>query len=128
MALAHANPERSVPKQWLHGFLEPCVLWLLATERDYGYGLSQRLAEAGLGDVPGGTLYPALLRLETQGYLTVSWEHSTAGPRRKYYTITPAGRVAAKERELRWGAFRDSIERVTATRRPTVLPANRAQA
>ena len=48
----------------LRGFLEPCLLSLLAEHSDYGLSLAQRLAAAGLDEVPGGTLYPALMRLE----------------------------------------------------------------
>src|SRR6188508_2059711 len=81
-----------MPKPWLHGFLDLCLLAMLRERPDYGYGLAQRLAAAGVADVPGGTLYPALLRLEQQGLAEPSWAPSDAGPRRKYYAVTPAGR------------------------------------
>lgn len=99
-------------QQWLYGFLDLCLLCLLAERRDYGLGLSQRLAAVGLGEVPGGTIYPALLRLENQGYVVVEWEASTAGPRRKYFSLTAAGRATAAELRSRWASFRDGMDLV----------------
>lgn len=101
--------------QWLHGFLDLCVLALLDVEPDYGYGLSQRLAKAGFGDVPGGTLYPALLRLERQGLLSSSWSVSDSGPRRKYYEPTDDGRTAVRESAAGWQKFRDAVDGVVGS-------------
>lgn len=95
----------SIPKPWLYGFLDLCLLGLLRSGRDYGYGLSARLAAAGLGEVPGGTLYPALLRLETAGYVSVARVASPSGPPRKYYELTPAGEQAAAEKRAAWLTF-----------------------
>lgn len=100
-------------QQWLHGFLELCLLSLLAERRDYGRGLVERLSAAGFDEVPGGTLYPSLLRLEKQGFVQVEREASATGPERKYYELTAAGREAAHERAEAWGRFRGSIDTVT---------------
>ena len=100
-------------QQWLHGLLELCLLSLLAERRDYGRGLVERLSAAGFDDVPGGTLYPSLLRLEKQGFVQVERQASAAGPDRKYYELTPAGRDAAIERAKAWGSFRAAIDTVT---------------
>ena len=64
--------------QWLHGFLDLCLLSLLHEGPDYGFALAQRLTSAGLGEIPGGTLYPALVRLEQQGLVEVSWATPSA--------------------------------------------------
>jgi PadR family transcriptional regulator PadR len=98
------------PRPWLHGFLDLCLLAMLRERADYGYGLSQRLAAAGVADVPGGTLYPALLRLEQQGLAVPSWASSEAGPRRKYYAITPAGADALAAQAEEWHHFRDGVD------------------
>jgi PadR family transcriptional regulator PadR len=94
----------------LHGFLELCLLSALATEPDYGFGLAQRLTTAGFGDIPGGTLYPALLRLEQQGWVSTEWVASGSGPRRKYYHLTPAGREILRRDQLAWQGFRASLD------------------
>jgi PadR family transcriptional regulator PadR len=97
-------------RPWLHGFLDLCLLAMLRERPDYGYGLSQRLSAAGVADVPGGTLYPALLRLEQQGLAEPSWMPSEAGPRRKYYALTPAGRAALAAQAAEWRTFRDGVD------------------
>lgn len=103
------------PGNWLHGFLDLALLSLLAAERDYGYGLAQRLAAAGLGEVPGGTIYPALLRLERQGLALAAWESSANGPRRKYFELTPAGRESLARLVSQWDTFARDIGALTAS-------------
>jgi PadR family transcriptional regulator PadR len=97
---------------WLHGFLDMCLLALLADREDYGFGLTQRLAGVGLGDVPGGTLYPALLRLERHGWVSVTWQPSDSGPPRKYFHLTPQGREVLIRDAAAWHRFRDSVDTV----------------
>ena len=97
-------------RQWLHGFLDLCLLAMLDRHPDYGYGLSQRLAAGGVADVPGGTLYPALLRLEQQGLVEASWAASDSGPRRKYYALTAGGRASLAEQSAGWRRFRDGVD------------------
>lgn len=104
---------RGVRQHWLHGFLELCLLCLLAERRDYGLGLSQRLAAAGFPDIPGGTLYPCLLRLEKLGLVRVKWEPSASGPDRKYYQLTAQGRTAAEQNVEDWRNFRRAIDLVS---------------
>ncbi|MEP6482231.1 MAG: PadR family transcriptional regulator [Rhodoglobus sp.] len=101
-----------IRQQWLHGFLDLCLLCLLEDRRDYGLGLMERLSASGFDEVPGGTLYPALLRLEKQGLVRVEWEASVSGPRRKYYELTSEGRGAAGERARSWAEFRTAIESI----------------
>ncbi|MEJ2578731.1 MAG: PadR family transcriptional regulator [Kineosporiaceae bacterium] len=98
--------------QWLHGFLDLCLLALLDEAEDYGFGLAQRLTGAGLGEVPGGTLYPALLRLQQQGWVQVTHRPSDSGPPRKYYRLTGDGRTALSRDAAGWRHFRDSLDTV----------------
>jgi PadR family transcriptional regulator PadR len=100
----------------LHGFLDLCLLALLSKGADYGFGLAQRLAQAGLGEVPGGTLYPALLRLEQQGWVSATWAASETGPRRKYYALTPEGSAVLERDAAGWVLFRDSVDGVIGSR------------
>ncbi|WP_433368524.1 PadR family transcriptional regulator [Actinoplanes sp. CA-142083] len=108
----------NAPRPWLHGFLDLCLLAMLRERPDYGYGLAQRLAAAGVADVPGGTLYPALLRLEQQGLAEPSWQPSESGPRRKYYAVTHAGRTALDAQVAEWQRFRDGIDVLVAAGAP----------
>ena len=94
--------------QWLKGVLDLCVLGALRDGEAYGYQLSQLLEQAGLGVIKGGTLYPVLNRLETEGLLDVSWRPSEKGPNRKYYTLTTAGMAALGETAKEWKAFAEA--------------------
>ena len=107
------NGEATRP--WLYGLLELCLLGLLAEQRDYGLSLTGRLAEAGLGVVPGGTLYPALLRLETTGLVRAEREPSTSGPPRKYFELTHEGHHALDVLRGEWRDFSRSINIVLGT-------------
>lgn len=115
-------------QSWFYGFLDLCLLALLRGGRDYGLSLTQRLVAAGVDEVPGGTLYPALLRLERQGLLVSESVPSTSGPRRKYYALSPAGRTELDRLVEAWRDFRDVLDRVTlaagspAGQGPSALP------
>lgn len=110
-------------QQWLHGFLDVCLLCLLAERRDYGLGLIQRLVAAGFDEIPGGTLYPSLLRLEKQGLVRTEWVASSTGPRRKYYELTDAGRTTVHDRVGAWYDFRSAVD--SLARRVEAAPAGR---
>ena len=74
------------------GLLELCILNALAGEERYGYDLVKTLVEVhGLG-VTEGTIYPLLSRLRVAGLITSRLEESSAGPARKYYSLTREGR------------------------------------
>ena len=76
------------------GLLELCILNALANEERYGYDLVKTLvAIPGLG-VTEGTIYPLLSRLRVAGLITSRLEESSAGPARKYYSLTREGRKA----------------------------------
>lgn len=100
------------PGDWLRGVLELCVLGALAGGPTYGYAIAQRLAEAGLGTVRGGTLYPLLNRLQAEDLVESSWQAGDGGPGRKYFTLTRAGRVALAARSAQWLQFVESTNRV----------------
>lgn len=108
-----------MPRLWLHGLLELCLLGLLAEQRDYGLGLTNRLSDAGLGFVPGGTIYPALARLEATGMVSSSREPSPSGPPRKYFELTRAGRDALDGHRAEWREFSRSIHAVLGTKELT---------
>lgn len=105
------------PSEWLRGVLGVCVLRILLDGPSYGYAITQRLAEAGLGTVKGGTLYPLLGRLEEAGHLEVDWRPGEGGPGRKYFALTEQGRSEAGAQAARWADFTTTTRSLTDTAR-----------
>jgi PadR family transcriptional regulator, regulatory protein PadR len=98
----------------LRGHLD---LLLLATLRDagpvHGYAIIARLRERSLGafDLPEGTVYPALHRLERDGLVDIEWDASLAG-RRRVYRLAPAGASALAARHRDWRNFARGVQAV----------------
>jgi DNA-binding PadR family transcriptional regulator len=90
------------------------ILSLLVEEPMYGYQLAKELAarSGGIFDFREGTLYPALHRMEKDGFLTSYWEVVAEGPSRKYYAITDQGRDTLARRSRDWGDFARALLRV----------------
>lgn len=81
------------------------VLRILADGETYGYDVAAKLAQAGFGDIKGGTLYPLLGRLETDALVTTQWKPGESGPGRKYYKLSPEGRAHLRENTAHWEHF-----------------------
>ncbi|MGA5305198.1 PadR family transcriptional regulator [Nucisporomicrobium flavum] len=95
--------------QWLRGVLDLCVLGALGRGESYGYEIAQRLEAGGLGSIAGGTLYPALLRLERLGLVVADWRAGDGGPARKYYRLSPDGAAALRSASADWAVFVDNV-------------------
>ncbi len=91
--------------------LDLCVLGALAHGESYGYEIGQRLEKSGLGPIAGGTLYPALLRLERLGLVLSDWRAGTSGPARKYYRLSNEGTATLRQASADWAVF---VSNVTA--------------
>lgn len=96
----------------LKGHLDMLVLSVLQGDPAHGYAVIQRLAARSEGafDLPEGTVYPALYRLERGGFL-VSSETVVDSRRRRVYRLTPAGEDALTERVMEWKSFARSVGR-----------------
>src|SRR5215467_6522740 len=91
----------------LQGTLDLLILRTLLTEPRHGWSISERIQELSRDvlQVNQGSLYPALHRLEKQGWITSTWDVSELGRRARYYTLTNAGRKQLdREREM-WDQF-----------------------
>jgi len=84
----------------------PIVLAILAEEDSYGYAVLNRVRELSGGRMEwtDGMLYPVLHRLERLAHVEARWEVAQSGRRRKYYRITPRGRVQLAEERRQWQA------------------------
>ena len=99
------------------GLLPYCVLAMLRDRERYGFELVRALGEVD-GMVTGeGTIYPLLARLRRQGMVDTTWRESSAGPPRRYYRLTSAGRQALGDFTAEWARLRSSVERLLALHR-----------
>lgn len=100
----------------LKGHLDMLLLASVAAGAAHGYALIKRLREASGGrlDVPEGTLYPALHRIEAAKLVASDWDTSS-GRRRRVYRLTPKGRTALARERQEWGAFAGAVEAVLDT-------------
>jgi len=90
------------------------ILKILQRDRQHGYGIMQRLQDltGGVFQVTPGSLFPALQRMEENGWVKGSWEASENNRRAKYYTITTAGRKQLELEQKDWNAITLAIAQV----------------
>lgn len=81
----------------------------------HGYGLVEALRERSRGtfELPEGTIYPALYRLERRGLVASSWK-TVAGRRRRVYRLTRSGRAELERQRSDWREFAQAMEEVLA--------------
>ena len=91
------------------GMLEFCVLLILQHKAAYASEMIARLKDARL-IVVEGTLYPLLTRMKNEGLLNYEWQESTAGPPRKYYSLTPLGIEFLEQLSDSWGELQSTID------------------
>jgi DNA-binding PadR family transcriptional regulator len=93
--------------------LDLLLLAVLADGPLHGYAVIEQLRtrSAEVFDLPEGTVYPALHRLEQERLLTSAWSQEH-GRRRRTYRLTAKGRRALGERSLSWAVFSSAVERV----------------
>ena len=86
------------------GMLEMLILKAVSLQPLHGYGVLLRIGQISKGalDIPQGSLYPALYRLEHQGLIDAEWGDSDNNRRAKFYSLTPAGRKRLKQETADW--------------------------
>ena len=103
-------------RETLKGHLDLLLLAVVGAGASHGYQIARRLAEASGGalELPEGTLYPALHRLESKRLLSSSWS-TVGGRRRRVYDLTPAGQETLVQERREWGSFAQAVESVLDT-------------
>jgi transcriptional regulator len=101
----------------LQGTLDLMVLRVLDTGENHGWGISQRIQQISQDvlRINQGSLYPALHRLEAQGWIEAEWGNSDNNRRAKYYRLTRAGRRQLAEETENWARISEAIARVLKT-------------
>ena len=98
----------------LRGTLDLLILKTLALQPLHGLGISRRIEQTtdGVFQVPPGSLFPALARLEQEGWLRGRWGESENRRRARYYELTAAGRRRLGDQERHWGRIVLAISKV----------------
>ena len=100
----------TVQVQLKKGVLELCVLALLSSHDSYAYEIASRLAE-GI-DMGEGTIYPLMRRMQSDGLVETYLGESSAGPPRKYYKLTEAGKESFSAQKAEWAAFYRAVDNI----------------
>jgi transcriptional regulator len=100
----------------LPGTLDLLILKAVSLGKLHGYGVLLRIEQISGGalQVQQGALYPALYRLEHQGFISSEWGTSENNRRARYYRLTPTGRRHLGEETASWNRLDDAIARSLA--------------
>lgn len=100
----------------LQGTLDMLVLKALQLGRMHGWGITERLEQGSKQTlrIGQGSLYPALYRLERQGFIDSSWDTTENNRRARYYALTPAGRARLAQERLAWRRMSRAVELILA--------------
>ncbi len=101
-------------KNLLQGTLDLLILKTLDLEPMHGWGISQRIQQVSdsVLQVNQGSLYPALHRLEEQGWIAASWKTSENNRQAKYYELTRRGRKQLAEEKDNWLRLSAAVGRI----------------
>jgi len=110
--------KRSSREELLPGTLDMLILKSLTRRVMHGYGIAEhiRTLSDDVLQVEEGSLYPALQRLQIQGWIASEWGHSVNNRRARYYRLTAAGRRQLGAAESSFGRIIDAITRVMRPR------------
>ena len=104
----------SKPSDLVQGTLDLLLLKILALESMHGWAISQRLNQVS-GEVlrvSDGSLYPALHKLEQEGWISAEWKTSELGRRAKFYSLTRLGRRQLEKETANWERLSGAIASV----------------
>ena len=104
----------SKPSDLVQGTLDLLLLKILALEPLHGWAISQRLKQVS-GDVlqvSDGSLYPALHKLEQEGWIAAEWKPSENNRRAKFYSLTRLGRRQLEKETANWDRLSSAIWQV----------------
>jgi PadR family transcriptional regulator, regulatory protein PadR len=99
----------------LKGHLDALVLAVLRDEPAHGYAVIEqlKLRSGGAFDLPEGTVYPVLHRLEADGLLSSAWS-TASGRKRRVYKLTRRGQTAFTRQRNEWKSFSNAVQAVLA--------------
>ncbi len=108
----------SKPTDLVQGTLDLLILKILALEPMHGWAISQRLKQVSkeVLQVSDGSLYPALHKLEQDGWITSEWKPSENNRRAKFYALTRIGRKKLEKETANWNRLSSAISQIVRLR------------
>ncbi|RPI52860.1 MAG: PadR family transcriptional regulator [Acidobacteria bacterium] len=102
------------PTDLVQGTLDLLILKTLSLEPKHGWAIAKRIQQVSKDalQVQQGSLYPALYRLEQQGWITADWRESETGRQAKFYSLTRAGRKRLEKELANWDRLSSAINLV----------------
>ena|SRR5215469_2308089 len=106
------TPRSDLPQ----GTLDLLILKIVALGAVHGYAVAQRLQQVSrdLVQVPEGSLYPALHRLESRGYLAAEWKRAESGREAKFYRLTKKGKSQLESEVASWERLVSAVTLILA--------------
>jgi PadR family transcriptional regulator PadR len=102
------------PNDLVQGTLDLLVMKTLSVEARHGWAIAKRIQQMSgeVLQVQQGSLYPALHRLEQQGWIKAKWAESETGRQAKFYSLTAAGRRQLEAESTNWSRLSEAINLV----------------
>ena len=105
--MAHPQPKSDLPQ----GTLYLLILKIVAVQPVHGYAIAQRLQQISrdIVQVPGGSLYRALHRLENRGFAKSDWKETKTGRDTKFYRLTNKGQAHLESQTASWRRLSEAV-------------------
>jgi PadR family transcriptional regulator, regulatory protein PadR len=102
------------PSDLVQGTLDLLILKTVSLEAQHGWAIAKRIQQASgeVLQVQQGSLYPALHRLEQQGWIRAKWMESETGRQAKFYSLTASGRKQLEQESANWKRLSGAINLV----------------
>ena len=115
-----SQPNTETTSDLLQGTLDLLILKTLSLGPQHGWGVAQRIQQTSrnLLQVNQGSLYPALHRLEEQGWIESEWGVSDNNRRAKFYQLSPSGRKQLRSEVSSWERYAKAVTRALAAAAP----------
>ena len=116
MSVSEGNAFVSRPTDLVQGTVDLLILKTIAPQPIHGWAIAQRIKQVSndVLKINQNALYPALHRLEEQGWLRSEWGESESNRRAKYYSLTKAGRKRLEDEVAQWRRLSSAIEVVVS--------------
>src|SRR5689334_23682320 len=102
------------PTDFVQGTLDLLILKTISLGPKHGWAIAKRIQQVSeeVLQVQQGSLYPALHRLEQQGWIRASWDQTETGRQAKFYSLTEAGRVQLEKELAHWKRLSNAVNLV----------------